>query len=151
MSYSIEIQAYFEGFLKKNQLALDTPYTAWYFGNEEMADELLALVQKGIKQGTTSYFELYEVENEALPQVGEYSVVLDKNEKPGAVIQTKVVEILPYRQISAAHAYLEGEGDKSLTYWQNAHWDFFTKEGKELGKTFQEDSLVVYEIFERVD
>ncbi|EOI06866.1 hypothetical protein UAY_00208 [Enterococcus moraviensis ATCC BAA-383] len=128
-------------------------YEAWAFGNSpEMADELLAHVLNGEKTGTSSLHMLYELdlEEEKMPEVGNYSVLLDGKEQAQAVICTKVVDILPYSQISEVHGYLEGEGDRSLNYWRHVHQPFFEQELKKYDLTFSEDMLIVYELFEVV-
>lgn len=128
-------------------------YEAWAFGNSsEMADELLAHVLKGEKTGTSSLHLLYELslEDEKIPEVGSYSVLLDGANQAQAIICTKVVDILPYSQISEVHGYLEGEGDRSLSYWRRVHQPFFEQELEEYGLAFSEDMLIVYELFEVV-
>lgn len=126
-------------------------YDAWAFGNSpEMADELLAHVLKGEKTGTSSLYILYELEQEQVPKVESYSVLLDGNDQAQAIICTKVVEILPYSQVSEVHGYLEGEGDRTLNYWRSVHQPFFEQELKKYGQTFSEDMLIVYELFELV-
>ncbi|MBO0474514.1 hypothetical protein IGL98_003159 [Enterococcus sp. DIV0840] len=128
-------------------------YEAWAFGNSpEMADELLVHVIKGEKTGTSSLHLLYELglEEEKLPEVGNYSVLLDGNDQAQAIICTKVVDIIPYSQTSEVHGYLEGEGDRTLKYWRSVHQPFFEQELEAYGLTFSEDMLIVYELFELV-
>lgn len=45
---------------------------------------------------------------------------------------------------------IEGEGDKSLKYWQRVHINFFTRELKEFEMEFSQDMLVVFEELEVV-
>lgn len=40
------------------------------------------------------------------------------------------------------------EGDKSLSYWIEAHKDFFKRELEALNMEFREAMLVVFEVFE---
>lgn len=128
-------------------------YEAWAFGNSPaMADELLGLVLSREKTETSSLHPLYELdlEGEKLPEVGNYSVLLDGNDQAQAIICTKVVDILPYAQISEVHGYLEGEGDRTLKYWRSVHQPFFEQELEEYELPFSEDMLIVYELFEVV-
>ncbi|MGM0219334.1 ASCH domain-containing protein [Enterococcus sp. AZ126] len=128
-------------------------YETWAFGNSpKMADELLAHVLKGEKTGTSSLHLLYEqeFEDEKLPKVGDYSVLLSGNDQAQAIICTKVVEILPYIQLSEVHGYLEGEGDRTLRYWRSVHQPFFEQALEKYNLTFSEDMLIVYEVFELV-
>ena len=50
---------------------------AWAFGT--LADQLADLVIRGEKTATASAYELYKLENEPLPQVGSFDVILDKS------------------------------------------------------------------------
>ncbi|MEJ7388459.1 ASCH domain-containing protein, partial [Staphylococcus epidermidis] len=45
------------------------------------------------------------------------------------------------------HAFLEGEGDKSLTYWREAHTAFFKPYYESLEIDFNETSMMVCEEF----
>lgn len=138
-------------FKKDNPLVANEPVEAWSFGNSpEMADELLTHVRKGEKTGTTSLYVLYELENEEIPQAGDYSIILDGEAHARAIIQTKMVDILPYSQITELHGYLEGEGDRTLKYWQSVHEPYFTKACEQVGIKFSKDMFVVYELFEVV-
>ncbi|WP_430602573.1 hypothetical protein IGJ02_003003 [Enterococcus sp. DIV0724b] len=138
----------------KHQHKITQPdYEVWAFGNSpEMADELLAHVLRGEKTGTSSLHLLYELglEDEKIPEVGNYSVLLDGKNQAQAIICTRVVEILPYSRISEVHSYLEGEGDRTLQYWRSVHHPFFEQALKAHGLTFSEDLLIVYELFELV-
>ncbi len=58
---------------------LDGEYEAWAFGGSP--DELAQLVKNGIKTATCSAFCFYELEEEPLPQIGEYSIILDAKEE----------------------------------------------------------------------
>mgnify|MGYP004578500379 CR=1 FL=1 len=55
-----------------------------------------------------------------------------------------------FSKVGEEFAYREGEGDKSLKYWREAHTESFTCELKEFNKEFNEDMLVVCEEFEVV-
>ena len=44
----------------------------------------------------------------------------------------------------------EGEGDKTLAWWREAHWNFFSRESKELKITPNEDMILVLERFKVV-
>lgn len=123
-------------------------YDAWCFGSDP--NELAALTKSGIKTATASLFIFYELENEPLPQVGNYSVILNDNEEAVCIIQTTEVDVLPFSQVSEEHAYKEGEGDRSLAYWRKSHEAFFKQELAEIQHEFDEDLLIVCETFEVV-
>lgn len=58
--------------------------------------------------------------------------------------------MLPFNEVSADHAFKEGEGDKSLTYWQQVHQELFTEWLAEVGLEFSQESGVVLEEFHKV-
>lgn len=126
----------------------DTPYEAWAFGGDP--DGLAALVLSGDKRATASAYPLYALENEPLPQAGNYSVLLDGAERPLCVIRNTAVRVIPFDRVTAEHAFLEGEGDKSLAYWRAVHEAFFTKELTQAGLVFDSAMPVVCERFEVV-
>ena len=101
---------------------------AWGFGaTPEEADELLALVLSGTKTATAGALWDYEAEGEELPTPGELGIVTDGRGVPHALVVTTRVDVVPFDEVSAEHAYLEGEGDRSLTTWREVHERFFTK------------------------
>ena len=135
-----------EQYAAKNKISAE--YDSWCFGDD--ADTLANLVLSGLKTATASAYPLYELEGEELPREGQYSVVLWKDGSAACIIKTTKVYIVPFCEISPAQAFREGEGDRSLLYWQKVHRDFFTKEMKDADLTFTEDMKVVCEEFIRV-
>ena len=99
----------------------------------ELADELLALVMKGVKTATCS-------------TPGERWIVLDGHGTPACVIETTEVTYRRYNEIDAAFAYEEGEGDRSLAYWREAHRTYFGRLGR-----FSEDMMLMCERFRLVE
>lgn len=129
---------------------LQDDYSVWAFGSSpEMADELLALVLEGKKTATASSHLMYD-ENEIMPFAGAYSVVLDGQAEAQAIIKTISVEVLPFNEVTEEFAYLEGEGDRSLEYWQEVHESFFRQEFEGTDFEFDEYMPVVCEIFELI-
>lgn len=120
----------------------------WSFGNtSDMVDELGALVLAGRKTATSSLLKFYEVENERLPQVGDFSIIEDGQGQPICVIETIEVTSQPFNQVDAAFAFDEGEGNRSLAYWREAHYRFFSEECRQLNLEFSESMKVVCERF----
>ena len=133
-----------EAFITNNNLA-DCGYEAWAFGVE--ADLLAHLVAIGEKTATASAYPLYELENEPLPKTGAYSVILDSKNNAVCIIQTTKVTVVPFNEVTAEHAYKEGEGDKSLDYWREVHEKIFTEWMNEAGQEFTFDMEGVCEEF----
>jgi len=102
------------------------PPPAWSFGSSpEEADELLALVLAGTKTATSSRRSDYDVEDEALPEPGMLSILLDGREHPRALIRTTQVRVVAFEAVDADHAEAEGEGSRTLTEWRSTHRAFF--------------------------
>ena len=132
------IHKYWQSYLSpisKEGEKLPVDYQAWSFGNnQEMADRLGKLVCVGKKTATSSLLWWYEGGIEPLPEVGDHSIILDGLDQPLCIIQTTELSVLAFNEVAEAHAYLEGAGDRSLLYWREVHWGFFSKECLELGK-----------------
>ncbi|WP_152608202.1 ASCH domain-containing protein [Halalkalibacter okhensis] len=122
--------------------------SAWQFGSDP--DRLAQLVIEGIKTATCSGFIFYKMEDEPLPKVDDYSIILNSKDVPVALIKTVKVEIIPFNQVPEEFAIAEGEGDRTYQYWKSAHETFFKNELKEIGLEYSEDMLLVCERFELV-
>ena len=133
-----------ELFVKNNNI-VETDYEEFAFGDDP--DLLAHLVKTGEKTATASAYPLYEIEDEPLPKVGSYSVVLDSKDNAVCIIQTTKVSVVSFNEVSKEHAYKEGEGDKSLDYWKRVHEDFFGKCLNEVGLKFTPDMKIVCEEF----
>ena len=127
---------------------LSGDHEAWAFG--EAPDKLAELVVQEIKTATCSAYDLYQINNEPIPQAGEYSIILDSREEAVCIIKTLKVYVTEFSNVSEEHAFKEGEGDRSLEYWRLVHIDFLTKELAAVHKTFDENTKVVCEEFEVV-
>ena len=121
---------------------------AWAFGVEP--DLLADLVLRGEKTATASTYDLYALEDDPLPQEGTFDVILDSQDQAVCIVEITRVSVQPFNQVSAQHAYKEGEGDKSLTYWRQVHEDFFTDCLGQAGLIFRPESKVVLEEFRKV-
>ena len=124
------------------------PYLAEGWGDSpRMADELGELIKRGTKTATCSALWEYEAEGEPLPEVGTRTVVLDGNGDPLCIVETTEVEVRPYDEVDEKFAYEEGEGDRSLEYWREAHRRFFSRTLPNLGKEFTPEMPLVCERF----
>lgn len=133
---------------KKINPSIGDEIDAWAFGVE--ADILADLVLKGEKTATASAYDLYAVGDEPLPQEGTFDVILDSQDRAVCIVEITKVSVQPFHQVSAEHAFKEGEGDKSLAYWRRVHEDCFAEWLREAGLTFTPDSKVVLEEFRKV-
>jgi uncharacterized protein YhfF len=106
-----------------------------------LANELLELVLKGTKTATCS---TEDEPNISTP--GERWIVLDGQGDPKCVIESIEVTFRRYSEVDAKFAFDEGEGDRSLAYWREAHRLYFDRAGK-----FSEDMILMCERFRLVE
>jgi uncharacterized protein YhfF len=123
-------------------------YESFAFGDSEaLANELAALVLSGVKRATTGALWSYEAEGKRLPVPGDQSIVTNWAGEALCVIETTRVDLVPFNQVSAEFAAVEGEGDGSLAYWMEGHRQYFMRECSRAGRVFAEDMLVACERF----
>jgi uncharacterized protein YhfF len=146
-----KVEAYWQRFLAS--LPVDSPYhqrsyDACKWGDHrEMAEELGALIAAGTKTASCSCLWEWEAEGDPVPEAGEVTIVLNWEGAPLCIIETVEVEIKPYNQVDAPFAYEEGEGDRSIQYWREAHWCFFLRTLAAIGREPSEDMPLVCERF----
>lgn len=148
------IQAYWQTF--QASLPPDSPYRgATYIAeawgdSPRLADELGRLIAAGIKTATCSALWEWEAEGETPPQPGDLTVVLDGAQMPLCIVETVSVAIRPFNQVDAQFAYEEGEDDRSLAMWRQAHIRFFNRSLPKIGRTFSETMPLVCERFRKI-
>ncbi|MGP4074705.1 ASCH domain-containing protein [Halobacillus sp. K22] len=73
---------------------------------------------------------MYEWENKALPPKGLPNIILNGDGEAVAIMETIAVKVVPFDVVAEEHAFLEGEGDRTLRYWRDVHETFFRKNWK---------------------
>lgn len=135
----------------RRDVVASEPKDVFAFGDHrELADELAALVARGVKRATTSVRVAYDLEDAPLPAVGDLCIVLDGAGTPVCVIETTEVVETTLGGVDARFAADEGEGDGSLAWWRAAHESAFAREAAALGYTVDDDLVVVCERFRLV-
>jgi uncharacterized protein YhfF len=144
-----EAHALWQEFLDYAQqdASLALPEVFHFCDTEADADALADLVLSGDKRATASLVWDYQDAGDPLPLVAERSIVTRWNGDAVCVIENTRVDILPYIEIDAEFARVEGEGDKSLAYWRAAHWSYFSNRCAQMGRTSTEDMAVVCQRF----
>lgn len=93
----------------------------WAFSDtQQQADELAKLVRNGVKTATCA-----NLDGEGIAQPGDTFVVVDGKNEPVCVIELTNVDMSSFETVDQAHAYAEGEGDRTLAYWRKEHQRFF--------------------------
>ncbi len=90
-----------------------------------LRDRLIGAILDGRKVTTTSLALEYEFEHEALPYVGQRSIVVDSNNRPVCVIETVEVLIVPLGEVGYQHVVDEGEGHATVSDWRRGHESFW--------------------------
>ena len=93
--------------------------------NQDLADELAALVLEGKKIATC-----WAAVQGLLTEVGKRMVLLDGAGRPRAVIETVELTHRRFPDVDPAFAYDEGDGDRTLAYWRKAHETYFSRLGQ---------------------
>ncbi|MBE1445413.1 MULTISPECIES: ASCH domain-containing protein [unclassified Paenibacillus] len=140
-------QIYWDEFRKGKDIPAKAD--AWQFGANP--DQLAQLVIEGVKTATCSAYLFYELENQQIPSVGDYNIILNSKDEPVAIIQTVEVRLLPMNEVPEDFAIAEGEGDRTYRYWREEHETFFKNELLRLGREFTDDILLVCERFKLID
>ncbi|AEG44901.1 ASCH domain-containing protein [Isoptericola variabilis] len=122
---------------------------AWSFGDSpELADELLQLVLDGTKTATAELVSEFERAGEPVPAKGDLSIVLDGAGDPRLLIRTTRVDVVPFAEVTAEHAHLEGEDDRTLETWREGHERYWRRQLEAVGDEFDPSMPVVCERFE---
>ncbi|MEF1311253.1 ASCH domain-containing protein [Vibrio mytili] len=128
-----------------------TSFSADYFCADEYNANVCAdLIVRGEKRASCSMAYWYSNKGEVMPEVGHLQVVTDWDGNPRCIIEITSVSQCKFREVTAEFAAEEGEGDKSLKWWREAHWQFFSQECEELDIEPTEDMLLVLEHFKVV-
>ena len=125
-------------------------FDAWAFGadgEDELADELIELVMRGVKTATSSLLTSYQDEPRPIEQIGDRSVVLMSTGTPRCVIEMTEVRTLAFDQVDAAFAADYGEGDRTLAWWRTHLGDYYAKEAAAHGRPFRGDTQLVCKRF----
>ena len=92
------------------------------FGDSpELADELLGVILIGKKTATCWAAS----EGDKGVVVGKRWIVKDGQGRPSAVLETIEVMRRRFGEVDAAFAHDEGEGDRTLADWREAHTDYY--------------------------
>lgn len=129
---------------------VEAPQVVHFCDNGKDANECAELVKKGIKRATSHSLLGLQYRKEPIPKIGDFMVVTDWEGEAQCLVRTTKVHFKPFFSIDDAYARLEGEGDKSLEYWKQVHWDYYTRELEPFGRVPRESMIIVCQEFEMV-
>lgn len=128
-----------------------TSFSADYFCSDEHNANICAdLILRGEKRASCSMDYWYTHKGEPMPVVGHLQVVTNWQGDPVCIIEITSVSKCQYNEVTPEFAASEGEGDKTLAWWREAHWAFFSLECEALGIEPKDDMLLVLERFKVV-
>ncbi len=122
-------ERFWAGYLE--QIPLEHPHHGarpdrFGFGDETtLAEELALLVLARRRRPPSSLAIEFATLGEAQPRVGDLSIVVHGDGRPAALIERTHVVTLPFEDVDATYAAIEGEGDGSLRCWRAAHVKYF--------------------------
>jgi uncharacterized protein YhfF len=105
-----------------------------YGDSAALSASLLAQIRAGTKRAGTALLWALQAEGETPSQAGDLEIVVDHRNRPVLVTRDLRVAVVPFDQVDARYAAVEGEGDGSLAWWRDAHWAFFGRECARLGR-----------------
>lgn len=120
----------------------------WYFhNNEKDCDYLFNLVKTKVKTATSYLY----IKKEDLNLTTKYSILTNWDESEEILLKTTKIYKTKFKDITKIHAFKEGEGDKTLSYYKKVHEEFFKKECDKLNIKFDKNTEIVCEEFEIVN
>jgi uncharacterized protein YhfF len=143
-------EAYWQGFV--SETGLSGRYVGASFGDSPaLADELLELVLSGRKRATASLARDYRhVGADPPPRAGDFVVWLDSSGNARCITRTTEVEVKPLSNVDDEFAWIEGEGDRSRSWWLDAHRRYFARQAEREGFAMDDGIETVFERFEVV-
>ena len=146
-----KVKNYWQQFL--DRLPGDSPHRAKTYVAEgwgdspALADELGALIVEGTKTATCSALWEWQAKGNPIPEPGLITIALDGRGEPLCIVETVEVTIRKYNEVDAGFAHDEGEGYLSLSYWREAHRNYFSRVLRKIGREFSEEMPLVCERF----
>lgn len=76
-----------------------------------LVNHLSELTVKNIKTATASAYDLYAIDNDPLPEIIDFNIILDSENDAVCITKTTKVLIVPFLEVSEEHAFKEGGRD----------------------------------------
>lgn len=146
-----QVDAFWQKFLHSAEPAPPADavyYEAFMFGSDvEIAAECATAVLAGEKTTTSALLWELEAEGKRPPQPGDLSIVLDEHGRPVCVIETLEAPVRAFKDVDEQYAYDYGEGERTLAWWREALWDYFSRECARHGWEASEEMPLICERF----
>src|SRR5262245_41386095 len=83
------------------------------------------LIGRCVKRGTAHLLLDFELNGVPRRAVGDYWVILDDGNRPLFLVRVTHVSVAPFMKVPESFAAVEGEGDSTLAWWQDAHREYY--------------------------
>lgn len=145
------VQALWVRCARERGLPDDHPMRSRRFGDTaELTRALNTLILSGEKTITAGTPWMFAREPLRRPFEGGYSVLLDPEGTPLAVLRTTEVRVLPFDQVTEAYSQYEGKPVRPIEAWRRVHREFFERVLPSVGRAWSPDMPVALERFEVV-
>ena len=127
------------------------PPLAYHFcDNREDAQVCADLVVAGQKQATAASLAELEMAGYPVAEPGDLAIITDFSGLARAIVRTTSVEIRRFGDVDAQFAWDEGEGDRSLEWWRDAHLAYYQRVLAETDVPVDDDLMIACERFETI-
>lgn len=100
------------------------------------------------KRGTAHLVLDFQTSRVPRRAAGDYWVILNYDNSPLFLVRVTDVMVAPFNEVPESWAAVEGEGDSSLPWWQDAHREYYTRQCAKWGIEWREDLPTVCETWE---
>ncbi len=129
--------------------AADAPLRLRRFGETRDASaRLQALILSGEKTVTATTPWIYDADAAQRPEEGGWSLLLDADGRPAAVLRTTTVKTVPFGAVTADDSQYEGKPVRPIEAWREVHQRYFDRVLAPLGRRWSADMPVTLERFE---
>ncbi len=118
--------------------------------DEQEANRQLKLILTGKKRAFSHSLLGLQYRNQKLPKIGDFTIITDNQGNAKCLLRTVAVRLKPYFSIRESYAKIEGEGDQSLAYWKQYHWEKIEEDLKQFNRVPRESMIMVCEYFDKV-
>ena len=119
-------------------------FTPMCIGNTpSIADQGAAAILDGFKTTTSSAH--WDYPDGRIPFAGALSVLLDGQGRTRAIVETKRVEIMPFKSVDEDFARAYVEGDRTLDWWRSELGAWYRVSAARHGEEFSYDTPIICE------
>jgi uncharacterized protein YhfF len=130
-------------------VAADVPLRLRRFGETRDASaRLQALILSGEKTVTATSPWIHDADASQRPVEGGWSLLVDADGRPAAVLRTTNVKTVPFGAVTAADSQYEGKPVRPIEAWRDVHQRYFERVLAPLGRRWSADMPVTLERFE---